>query len=542
MDASPTHEADTELPVRWQRVVKACSVLALVWVLAARMTGPSDAWDQAQPQTMSYTTDIVVNGNWILPVRPNGEKATKPPLYNWLAAPAVRLAGFSSELAHKLPSVVALCLCWLIVLRVGSRMDPTANGVLGWLAATFVVANYSFFKLGYLARPDMLLTLWLLLGWAAATSLLVDGRHGAQQGASWRAIVFWLCTGLAALTKGPAALMLPVYAIAAAPVIAGRWRAVNATGWWWGIPLAATVFGAWVWGVWRIDRSQLVDVLWGREIAGRVTGRGPVGVSSGPEALLTTAANMGLYYLGFFAPWSVLSLFAMVRLWRRPQRDAARRWRQMRARGATLAGAAIFVIVIVVFYSLSASKRADYAAGAYAPGALLAAWWLLEGPRRLGSSAPWLAPMATLIALVGLTIHSRGEYSSPQKGFGDAIERFIRQAEANVIGEAAPRAYWVVDCSHLESYLGSTRRDDEASVSEMVKAGRPFWLFSGAPPNPGRTVRAWLRDTRYGGSITEVCRSDFLTWSQHWPGRVILFRVDPGEPLEADQELKSREP
>ena len=46
--------------------------------------------DQAQPKTVSYTTDIIANGRWILPIELGEHKATKPPLYNWLAAPAVK--------------------------------------------------------------------------------------------------------------------------------------------------------------------------------------------------------------------------------------------------------------------------------------------------------------------------------------------------------------------------------------------------------------------------------------------------------------------
>ncbi|MCH8315776.1 MAG: hypothetical protein IIA64_07370, partial [Planctomycetes bacterium] len=95
----------------------ACSITAIIWLLAARILGPSDAWDQTQPRTMAYTTDIIANGRWILPVERGVYPATKPPLYNWLAVPMVKLMGFSSELAHKSPSVVSLRVCWLIVGR-----------------------------------------------------------------------------------------------------------------------------------------------------------------------------------------------------------------------------------------------------------------------------------------------------------------------------------------------------------------------------------------------------------------------------------------
>ncbi|MCH8152894.1 MAG: hypothetical protein IH830_11050 [Planctomycetes bacterium] len=115
----------------WRRALVVCSMAALLWSIAARVLGPSDVWDQTQPKTVSYTTDIIVNGghHWILPMECAEYPATKPPLYNWLAVPMVKVLGFSSDLAHKFPSVIALCLCWLAVVRLGRRLD--AAGVEG---------------------------------------------------------------------------------------------------------------------------------------------------------------------------------------------------------------------------------------------------------------------------------------------------------------------------------------------------------------------------------------------------------------------------
>src|SRR5215470_1600448 len=81
----------------------ACSFLALVWALVARIAGPCDLWDQTQHRTVSYTTDILAHGSgssglrhWILPNQAGTSPATKPPMYNWIAAPFVKVLGFSS--------------------------------------------------------------------------------------------------------------------------------------------------------------------------------------------------------------------------------------------------------------------------------------------------------------------------------------------------------------------------------------------------------------------------------------------------------------
>ena len=130
MERLADHDAGARslrLPPGWRRALVVCSILSLLWAMGARILGPSDSWDHRQPRTISYTTDILVNGghHWILPIEQSRYPATKPPLYNWLAAPMVALIGLSSDLAHKWPSLAALCLCWAVVVRLGRRLDAT---------------------------------------------------------------------------------------------------------------------------------------------------------------------------------------------------------------------------------------------------------------------------------------------------------------------------------------------------------------------------------------------------------------------------------
>jgi 4-amino-4-deoxy-L-arabinose transferase-like glycosyltransferase len=76
--------------------------ISLTAILLARVTGPSALQRFDQPKTVSYTADIVANGNWLLPRDILGRPATKPPLVNWLAAPVVAM-GFWTEWAVKWP-------------------------------------------------------------------------------------------------------------------------------------------------------------------------------------------------------------------------------------------------------------------------------------------------------------------------------------------------------------------------------------------------------------------------------------------------------
>ncbi len=518
----------------WRRALVVCSMAALLWSIAARVLGPSDMWDQRQPRTVSYTTDIIVNGgdHWILPVEQGEYPATKPPLYNWLAVPMVKVLGFSSDLAHKSPSVIALCLCWLAVVRLGRFLDAAQGQTVGWLAGLMLAANYTTFKLGYLARPDMLLTLWLLLGWLAATALLTSPPDvlRAPKARALR-LAFWLCVALAGLTKGPPAIILPLYALLAARGLRGSWRAAAVFGWSWGLPLSLGLFGSWIWGVYRIDAQHLIDTLWFEEFFGRVTGLGSEGNVRGPVEFFRRILHMPLYYLSRFAPWSILSILAMVALWSRGAAgtdNRSRYWQEIgHGAGAWLHAAAILVVLIVALFTLSTGKRADYIAAAIPPGSLLAAWWLLRIPPRWGITAPWLAPATAVVFLASMTVYNQLESNAPQPGFGNAINRFAVQAEAQIRHDPRPMAFWATERTYLQSYLGYCGQDATEALRQLLEAADPFWLVAGERSEPPVTVHDWLRDQHLEATLTEVSRSDRYDGISYWPGQVVLYRVDP---------------
>lgn len=518
-----------------RRVLAACSIGALVCAVLIRVLGPPDTWDLMQPRAIAFTVDVVANGHWLLPEDRGEIKATKPPLYHWLAAPVVMALGYSSEIAHRFPSVLAMCLCWLIVVRWAPALVGSGDRAVGWLAGLALVANFLIFKLGYLARPDMLLTLWLVLGWFASTALFVDASSGdrrlSARARGALALGFWLCIGLGALTKGPAVLTLLAYA-AVAPVLVGRrFATVHALQWWWGLPLALVVGGWWIVAVWFIDPRHVVEQLWKEEIAGRITGLGAEGSRQGPIGLLTGAPTMALYYLGRFLPWSVFSILGIAALWGRAP-GGLRRWRALGRPGAALQGAAVFVIVTVGVYTLSAGKRADYIAAAFGPGSLLAAWWLLSVPPRLGVRAPWLAPACAAITFAALAAYEQLEIEldAGQRGFGDTLNDFVRQAEARIAAEPRPLALWATGATHVDSFLGYTRESNAKPMIAAARAGEPFWLIAGRANAEPTTAAEMLARWKLDVQLTEVVQTQELPPEVFPPRRLTLYLAVPARP------------
>ncbi len=529
-----THTRDALGPrsAALKHTIIGCSMAALLWAVIGHVTGPSDTWDQRQPRTVSYTTDMLVNGgrHWILPVEAGQLPATKPPLYNWLAAPLVALMGFSSDVAHKFPSLAAICVCWLAMVRLGRWLDPEGGGSLGGVAGMMFVANYAVFKLGYLARPDMLLAMWLLGGWMSATAVLT-GPIESDRRRPPLLVVFWLCVAFAALTKGPPALILPAYALLGARGLRGSWRAAGVFGWGWGVPLSLGLFAAWVVGVYLIDPGHLLNTLWREEVLGRVTGLGHEGNRRGPVEFYGRILHIPFYFLTRFLPWSILSVAAIAHLWRRDPRRAEgpgkgpRRWQRLDpALGRWLHGAALMVVLTLAFFTPSTGKRADYVAPAIAPGALLAAWWLLKGPLRLGRAGPAVAAAITGLTLAGLMVDNR--LLEPKPGLGDAISGFIHDAEIHIRKDPRPIVVVHAGPSHMASYLGSADRGSIQDAHELIRAGRPLWLIAGGEEPPAQ-ILGWVRERGPDSSVVRICRSRRIPENLGWSSHVILYRVDP---------------
>lgn len=566
--------------VRWWAITLGA---ALAVVFVARVLGPSDVHHQTQPKTISYTTDMLVNGRWVLPLERGMLPATKPPLYNWVAAPFVRVMGFDSALAHKMPSVLSLIACAAVVACLGERV--LGRGV-GFLAATMLVATYAMYKLGYLARPDMLLTLWLTIAWLAATRVMMgchqpsavshekEGiRHQAlvtgdealgtgKKGLGTRnpelgirnpppssapgtkhaaLLIFWLAVALAWLTKGPPALAAMLFPFLIARPLAGRLGAVRCLRWWWGVPLSLLPFAAWVVAVYVIHPDHLVRTLWEDELYGRVMGTQGEAPEAGPLAWITTSLHMPAYFLLRAAPWSVLTILAVVLLWRRARggggdgghgndrgRSATRAWRAHGEQGAWLHAAAAWVVLIVVLFSLSAGKRADYIAAAYPPAMLLAAWGWMQVTGRNDRIRRVIPSITAAGAMALLVLGGALEWGAPVKGVGRAYELFIRDAKETIDAQPLPLVFTSTGGSCVQAFLGSSAPETAESLHAAFHRHERFWLIAGDRPRTaqreGFDVPAYA--SRRGTRATLVRRSTELPRTPDWPGGFTLWRVD----------------
>ena len=173
----------------------------LALLLIATGIGLRDPWPADEPRFALVARDMVATGEWLLP-RVGGEAyADKPPLFFWLIAICLEVTR-SLRVAFLLPSFLAGCGCVALVYDLGRRLWNRETGLAAGLALLFTV---QFVWQARQAQIDATLCFWTTLG------LYGSPRH-LLLGPSWRwcAIIGWAAAGLGVITKGVGFLPLLV--------------------------------------------------------------------------------------------------------------------------------------------------------------------------------------------------------------------------------------------------------------------------------------------------------------------------------------------
>ena len=497
--------------------------LTLGTVLAVRVGGPSDLYDNDQPKTVAYTADIVLHDRWVLPRDHmpskddvhDGRPATKPPMYNWIGAAAVGLTGRWDEWVLKLPSMlggmVTLGVCsgmgvYLIRRRddgplPGDVIAGDCKAAMATVAPACWLSCYATMKLIYTARPDMVLTGFMIGAWAAGTVAMdrwtkATAGGGPESGGKRRgtfiaSVVFWLCVAGAALTKGIPALLPLVYVAVSAKLVHGRWRAVNAVQWWGGVPVAVLLVGGWLWAAYRVEPGHFMDVFVMREVVDRA-GEGGMGQWFG------TLWRLPAWFMARFAPWSVLVVLMLLHVGRHVR---AQRWFRHR-----LGPGGLWVLLVIGFMSLSSGKRADYLAPAYPAAATLAGYWLIVVAAKHGMNA-FRATLLAMLVATGLGVYQMRGSSAAKSGLGTAVVRFAKEVRREVGGESV--VFERTGYNPLQTLLG--RMQPGEPTAEMVAGAR--WLIAPSDTAVGDEAEPVLESRL----ISEVLGGE--------AGRLTLYRL-----------------
>jgi hypothetical protein len=187
----------------------------------------------------------------------------------------------------------------------------------------------------------------------------------------------------------------------------------------------------------------------------------------------------------------------------------------------------MFVIIVIVLFSLSAGKRADYIAAAFAPGSLLAAWWLLHGAGEIVQRRPWIAPALAAVTLSAMIAVNQLQLFAPSTNFGPAIAAFIDETEIALANEPVPLVLVYTGETQMQAMLGLSRADDPREVTQRIRQRQPFWVIAGRRLEPPYDYGQWLMQRRRVTAET-VVQSELLPHDRGWPQQLTLYRLTPG--------------
>lgn len=384
--------------------------------------GRRDLWNPDEARYAEVAREMRLAGSWAIP-RLNGEVYTqKPPLLFWAINLAAFLTGGVGETSTRIPVALAAIGSLLLVYRLGERLFSRRAG---WIAALAFATCLRILWQGRFGQIDMLLGFFVTLAvwfWVRGTT---EHRPGLYP-------LFFLSAGVATLAKGPVGLLPPLLSILAFLAVTRDREEVKRLRIPFGLLLWAAVVLAW-----------LI----------------PAGLAGGEEYLRQVVFKQNFtrytnpwhhfqpwyYYLTVipaeFFPWSFLLPTALVVGWRRLVREGGSAFSRQ-----GFLFALCWMVVTVVFFSISPGKRTVYVVSMYPAMALMvgaaldriAAGW----PRDRGWLTWPLGLLAgfSLLLVAAFPIAGRGRPEAEPLG-GDRLAWMITAAFLPLL-LAAVYAWW----------------------------------------------------------------------------------------------------
>src|SRR6266508_4400030 len=219
-DTARATEHSLSSAARSRRAARPIVILVAMLLAAAAVfalpLGMRPLFNQDEARFSLLAREALEHGRWVLPRVRDVVYLNKPPLFFWTVAAASAPFGHVTDATAPIPSVVSALVTIIGVFVIGRRLwDPT----VGLLAASILATVPFFFFMAHQVLSDMMVTAWLT--WAFCLFLVAMERGGRGY---W--VAFYLCVAGGLASKGPAALMVLVAAIAAA-VVDGGWRGVT---------------------------------------------------------------------------------------------------------------------------------------------------------------------------------------------------------------------------------------------------------------------------------------------------------------------------
>lgn len=277
-------------------------LIGLLYFTAVRV----DTMDVDASQYAEICREMMQSGDYLHIYDRGGDYLDKPPMLFWTSAFSMRILG-SNNFGYKLPSILFALWALFATYKLGRRLYNDATGrmaalILGTCQGMFLMTNDV--RCDTILMSCVVTSLWLIQGWADTHKL-----HYLLGGAA--------AIAMGMMTKGPIALMVPVFCFGTHWALRREWKNIFAPAHLLAIVVIAVLLIPMSIGLYQqfdmhpekvvngtLNTSGLRFFYWSQSF-GRITGESPWNNGAPFEFLLM---NM----LWSFLPWIFLFLTALV--------------------------------------------------------------------------------------------------------------------------------------------------------------------------------------------------------------------------------------
>ncbi len=346
---------------------------------------------KGEPREAIVAVSILDSGNWILPTSFGHDIPFKPPFLAWMTAVFALLfnGGEVNEYVSRLPSAIALiALCWATY-----RWAAHSRGSrFGLLTAMMLATSAEVFRDGIGCRVDMVLT-------ACSVIPIFILDRGRMHPSAWRYVAAAALLSCATLTKGPVGSLLPCLVTGVYFLLAGErfWPTLGRL-----TAVCAVSFvlpALWYYAAWQQGGQEFYDLAYEENVL-RLTGKMSYESHVNPWWYNFMTLAIGLM------PWTLLAVMAPICIRSKAYIDLRRRAGRGRLSDAGLL-AATAAAIVVLFYTIPASKRSVYLLPAYPFLCYaLAAVFMRLRHRWPASVMAWLLSCLAVAAPVGVLVYA----------------------------------------------------------------------------------------------------------------------------------------
>jgi 4-amino-4-deoxy-L-arabinose transferase-like glycosyltransferase len=340
----------------------------LIWLLIFSLLlilsglGLRDPWPADETRFAQVAKEMVESGQWFFPMRGGELYPDKPPVFMWSIAFFYWLTG-SIRIAFLLPSALCSVLSVFLVYDLGRRLW---NNQVGWYAFLVLLLSLEFMEQAKTAQIDAMVSCWITVSCYGLLRFILLGG-------GWRwYFLAWFFMGIGVITKGvgflPLLMLLPYAALRFFKVTDLGITAKEIVGGWRWLAGPIVMLGAI--SLWLVPMLYLVDQY-----------QDPIFNAYRDNILLRQTVTRYFdswrhikpfwYYLTSVIPisWLPISLILpwLVIHWKKAVIHADRR----------IILPLVWVILVLVFFSLTPGKRGEYILPALPMMALITAPYLL---------------------------------------------------------------------------------------------------------------------------------------------------------------------